>query len=311
MIVVFGSLNADLIMAVKTLPRPGETVLCPRYRVAPGGKGANQAVAAARAGAKVRMFGLLGADEFGDLVLSALGAAGVDVGGVDRAEDPTGCAVVSVDAKGENQIVVASGANRKASAAQVPDTALGPGTTLVLQSEVPMEESAALISRARLAGARTILNAAPAGPVPEPALDQLDLLVVNEIEVEALCQGAGPALSEPEAAGRHLAERFGLSSVVTLGGGGARAFGPRGAWTVDALPITPVDTTGAGDAFVGVLAASLDAGDELPDALRRASVGAGLACLAEGAQTSLPDAAAIDRRMGDLAPARPLGGAQG
>ena len=306
MIVVFGSLNADLIMAVKSLPRPGQTVLCPRYRVAPGGKGANQAAAAARAGAKVRMFGKIGADTFGDLVLAALGAAGVDAGGVDRAEDPTGCAVVSVDAEGENQIVVASGANRKASAAQVPDAALGPEATVVLQSEVPMEENAALIARARRAGARIMLNAAPAGAVPQAALEQLDLLVVNEIEAETLCREAGPALSDLEGAGRHLAESFGLNAVVTLGGGGARAFGPQGAWSVDALKITPVDTTGAGDAFVGVLAAALDAGHELPDALRRASVGAGLACLAEGAQTGLPDAAAIDRRLADLAPARDL-----
>ena len=96
-----------------------------------------------------------------------------------------------------------------------------------------------------------MLNAAPAGAVPQAALEQLDLLVVNEIEAEALCKGAGRALSDPEAAGRHFAESFGLSSVVTLGGGGARAFGPQGAWAVDALEITPVDTTGAGDAFVG------------------------------------------------------------
>ena len=169
-----------------------------------------------------------------------------------------------------------------------------------------MRENAALISRAHRAGARIVLNAAPAGAVPEAALKQLDLLVVNEIEAETLCREAGPVLSDPEAAGRHLAESFGLNAVVTLGGDGARAFGPQGAWSVDALEITPVDTTGAGDAFVGVLAASLNRGDELRDALRRASVGAGLACLAEGAQTSLPDGGKIDRRLGDLAPARPL-----
>ena len=143
--------------------------------------------------------------------------------------------------------------------------------------------------------------------IPLCAVSNFTMMYVL-VEAEALCKRAGRALSDPEAAGRHLAESFGLSSVVTLGGGGARAFGPQGAWAVDALPITPVDTTGAGDAFVGVLAAALDAGHELPDALRRASVRAGLACLAEGAQTGLPDAAAIDRRLADLAPARDLTG---
>lgn len=307
MIVVFGSINADLIMAVNSLPRAGETVLCPSYQVAPGGKGANQAAAAARAGAEVAMFGQVGADGFGDLVVQALADAGVDTGGVLRARAPTACAAIGVDRDGENQIIVASGANLQARADQVPDALLGPETTLVLQLEVPIEEIAALTSRARRRGARIILNAAPAGPAPDAVLAGVDILVVNEIEAEALCQGiGGQGTGGPEAAAKSLAEALGVICAVTLGGEGARAFGPEGAWSVDALPITPVDTTGAGDAFVGVLAASLDCGRRFEQALHRASVGAGLACLAEGAQAALPDGAAIEARLSDLAPARPL-----
>ena len=312
MIVVFGSINADLVMAVETLPRAGETVLCPSYQVAPGGKGANQAAAAARAGAEVAMFGQVGADGFGDLVVQALADAGVDTGVVLRARVPTACAAIGVDRDGENQIIVASGANLQARADQVPDALLGPETTLVLQLEVPIEEIAALTARARRAGARIILNAAPAGPVPEAVLRSLDVLVVNGIEAEALCQGiggqgiGGQGTGGPEAAAMSLAETFGVTCAVTLGGEGARAFGPEGAWSVDALRITPVDTTGAGDAFVGVLAASLDSARRFEQALHRASVGAGLACLAEGAQAALADGAAIDARLPDLAPARPL-----
>jgi len=312
MIVVFGSINADLVMAVETLPRAGETVLCPSYQVAPGGKGANQAAAAARAGAKVAMFGQVGADGFGDLVVQALADAGVDTGGVHRARAPTACAAIGVDKDGENQIIVASGANLQARADQVPDALLGPETTLVLQLEVPIEEIAALTARARRAGARIILNAAPAGPAPEAVLAGVDVLVVNGIEAEALCQGIGGQGIEgqgtggPEAAAMSLAETFGVTCAVTLGSEGARAFGPEGAWSVDALRITPVDTTGAGDAFVGVLAASLDSARRFEQALHRASVGAGLACLAEGAQAALADGAAIDARLPDLAPARPL-----
>jgi ribokinase len=304
MIVVFGSINADLVMAVDSLPRAGETVLCPSYQVVPGGKGANQAAAAARAGAGAAMFGQVGADGFGDLVVQALADAGVDTDGVLRARAPTGCAAIGVDKAGENQIIVASGANLEARADQVPDDLLAPETTLVLQLEVPVGEIARLAARAKGAGTRIILNAAPAGPAPDALLRSVDILVVNEIEAEALY----PGTAGPETAARGLAESLGVICAVTLGPEGARAFGHAGAWTVDALNITPVDTTGAGDAFVGVLAASLDKGCGFEESLHRASVGAGLACLAEGAQTALPDGAMIEARLSDLAPAKRLDG---
>ncbi len=154
MIVVFGSINADLVIEVATLPRPGETVLAPDYRALPGGKGGNQALAAKRAGGEVAMYGCVGHDAFAAIALALLDRDGVDLSGLARSDRATGCAVVCVDPRGDNQIVVASGANRDARMATIPETALGPDTTVVLQLEVDASETAALIGRARASGAR-------------------------------------------------------------------------------------------------------------------------------------------------------------
>lgn len=303
MIVVFGSINVDLVVQVTHLPRPGETVLGPGYRALPGGKGANQAVAAARAGADVRLVGRVGQDAFGDTVTAELAAAGVDLKGVTRDRRPTGCAFISVDLTGQNQIVVATGANAGLRERQVEDALLVPGTLAVLQMEVPLAENWALVTRACARGARILLNAAPAAPIPGLALAALDWLVVNENEAVALAARLGTGGLDAEASGRTLAHALGITTVVTLGAAGAVAFRRDDAWRIAALPIRPIDTTAAGDAFVGTFAAAIDAGVELPEALRRASVAGGLACLKEGAQTSLPDAAAIDAHLGELAPA--------
>jgi ribokinase len=296
-IVVFGSLNIDLVFALDALPRPGETVLTPAYRTLPGGKGANQAVAAARAGARVVMAGCVGDDPFGRLACAALEQSGVDTSLVAMVAAPTGCAAIGVDRRGENAIMVASGANALARAAQVPDALLGRGTTLLLQREVPVEESMRLARRAKAAGCRVVLNLAPAGEAPRSLLENLDLLVLNEHEAAVLLDGAASD-AEPGAA---LAAVLGVVTLVTRGRAGAAAFEPAGiGFAVDALPIEAVDTTGAGDAFVGVLAAALDRGAELGEAMRYASVGGALACLEAGAQSALPTAAAIERRLAEL-----------
>ncbi|MSP81403.1 MAG: ribokinase [Alphaproteobacteria bacterium] len=297
MIVVFGSLNMDLIVAVPALPRAGQTVLAPTYRTAAGGKGANQAVAAARAGAQVRMAGRIGRDAYGDALLECLAADGVDATAVKECDQPTGLALIAVDGAGENQIVVASGANLAAGAAQVPDAWLGPETILVLQLEVPYAENWDLARRARRAGARVVLNAAPAGPVP---IDVFDVLIVNQIEAIQVARHAGLDDRRAPAAARSLSHMSGKTVVVTIGAKGAIACAPDGSWSIGVLPITPVDTTGAGDAFVGAFAAALDAGGDLGSALRRGSVAGGLACLTPGAQPSLPTAAAIAARLGEL-----------
>jgi len=290
MIVVFGSINVDLIVPVPRLPRAGETVLGGDYAVLPGGKGANQALAARRAGAKVVLAGAVGADSFAGIALDLLRGDGVDTRLVRVVEQPTGCAAIMVSSEGENTIAVAPGANASARSDQVPDELLSAGTTLVVQMEVPPCETAMLIKRLRTRGGYSLLNLAPAVPIDIALLEEIDLVVANEGE-------AATTGSDPE----QLARRLRQGLVVTRGAAGALALLRDGIRIeVPALAIKPVDTTGAGDTFVGVLAAALDLGSPLEAALHRASAAAGLACLARGAQTAMPDEAAIAAAVGRL-----------
>lgn len=305
-IVVFGSLNIDVAMHLDRIPQAGETVLGGDYILVPGGKGANQACAAARAAkgsaARVAMAGKVGAGDWGDLALSHLSEAGVDLDAVARGRAPTGCALICVDAKGENAISVASGANLEAEAEQVPDRMLGPGQWLVLQMEVRPEENWRLIARARQRGCKVALNVAPAAPVPQDVLEAIDVLIFNEIEGRMIAAAAGLACDDPIEVGRRLCDVYGLTAVATLGSAGAAAFAPGESWSAEALPVAAVDTTGAGDAFIGSLVVALQAGTDLPEALRRANAAAGITCETRGAQTSFPWAAQIENRMTGLAP---------
>jgi ribokinase len=277
MIVVFGSINVDLVVPVKNLPRPGETVLGPSYKLVAGGKGANQALAASRAGAMTRMVGAVGRDGFADVALADMTAAGVDLSGVVRRSAPTGCAIICVDQAGQNMIAVASGANMKVRESQVADGFLGTRSLIVMQMEVPPAQNWALIARARSSGARLLLNLAPAGALPGLILPALDWLVVNEIEAAMIAAKLGLGREDPGEAGAALAEATGITVVVTLGGQGAVAFAGKQGWEIGALAIKPVDTTGAGDAFVGAFAAALDEGGDLPTALRWGSIAGGRA----------------------------------
>ena len=293
MIIVFGSLNMDLVLTVPSIPRPGETVLCEEYVTKPGGKGCNQAVAAARAGAPTAMVGQVGDDAFGGRLADVLASHDVDTAGILRSGRPTGVAYICVEPSGENAIAVASGANLDAGAGQLARLDLGADSVLVMQMEVPPAENWKAVQRVRAAGGRSILNVAPAAPVPRAALAALDMLVVNEIEAQMIATELGLPTGSSEQAARALSETAGLACVVTLGAAGALAVDDGQLWQVESMTIDPVDTTGAGDAFTGVLAAGIDARLALPDALHRASVGAALACLALGAQESLPSAEAI------------------
>lgn len=306
MIVVFGSINIDIVTQVDALPRAGETVLSDVYNIYPGGKGANTAVAAARAGANTFLYGKVGPDGFADQALAMLRDAGVGLDGVAVSDRPTGCATIWVDSGGENSIVVASGANLDARAAQVPDSVLGPDTLVSLQMEVPVAENWMIVERAQAAGAKVFLNLSPAGMVPEAILRSVDYLVTNEIEAAMLAAELGLDVDQPTRVPRLLAQRYGLNCIVTLGGAGALAFGPDGGFSIPALPIAPIDTTAAGDAFCGGLAAALDNGFGLYDALCRASAGAGLACRIAGAQSSLPDREAIEASLLNLPEGRRL-----
>jgi len=283
MILVFGSINVDLIVPVPHLPEPGETVLGGDYAFLPGGKGGNQALAARRAGAAVILAGAVGMESFADIALDVLRREGVDTRLVRVVAQPTGCAAIMVSGEGENLIAVASGANASVRSDQVDDDLLGARTTLVTQMEVPPGETEILIRRVRARGGRSLLNLAPARAIDPALLEEIDLVVANEGEATAL--GSDPA---------RLALRLRQGLVVTRGAAGSTSFLRDGTRIeVPALPIEPVDTTGAGDTFMGVLAAALDLGSTLEAALRRASAAAGLACLARGAQTAMPHAATI------------------
>ena len=287
MIVVFGSINLDLIFPLPHLPTPGETVLGPSMTIEPGGKGANQAVAAARDGARVIFAGAVGRDALAHDALALLRQSNVDLSRVITADSATGCAAICVDPAGKNLIAVASGANLAARASQVEDALLTAQTTLLLQRETPAEEVAALVARAR--GARIILNLAPAGPMPLETLKALEILVLNEDEAAWLARDLGVSPGAPS-----LHEALGVTIIITLGDAGVQAASKTGALSLSAHKITPIDTTGAGDCFTGVLAAALDCGLPLADALRRANAAAALCCMKPGTQGSMPTRAEID-----------------
>lgn len=283
MILAFGSINLDLIFPLPHLPAPGETVLGPTMTIEPGGKGANQAVAAARDGARVVFAGAVGADALAQDALRLMRVTDMDTTRIAVAEAATGCATICVDPQGRNLIAVASGANLAARATQVEDALLSPATTVLLQMEVPRAETESLIARARAAGCRIVLNLAPAAKLAESALRALDVLVVNEGEAGFLATHLGCAAS---AAALHA--RLGVTVVVTLGETGLEAMAQSGPIRLPAHPIDAIDTTGAGDCFTGVLTSHLDRGATLAQALARANAAAALCCTRAGTQGSMP-----------------------
>jgi len=304
-VMVFGSINLDLILRVPSLPRPGETILGQSLDMLPGGKGANQALAARRSGrSDVRLVGCVGTDAFAAPALALLAEAGVELGAVRRVPGPTGLATIAVAPDGQNQIVVASGANMALAADDAPDAWLDADTVLVLQMETDPGANLAVAARAAERGARIILNVAPAAEVPPAMLDLVDALVMNEEEALAVATACGLPAGTPVMAARYLAAGRKAAVIVTMGAAGAIAFqGPSG-WLVPSLNLRPesvVDTTGAGDAFVGVLAAAIDGGLSFDAALGAASVGGAVACLRAGAQPSMPQAEEIAAGLPHLA----------
>jgi ribokinase len=297
MITVFGSINVDLTFQVAHLPDAGETVLTPSFSQAVGGKGANQAIAAARDGSPVRFVGCVGSDAFGETARRALSEAGIDIGGLATVQGPTGVAAVLVDPQGRNKIVVASGANGALRAQALAGRALSREDLLVLQMESPTAEVEAVIARAAKVGARIILNLAPALPLPLESLRRVNILIVNEHEAATLCAALKLSVAEPAGQLVTLAKTLGNTVILTLGEKGA--IGARGdeRWQVAAMQVVAIDTTGAGDCFVGVLAAALERGQALPRAMQRAAVAASLACTVVGASPSFPAREAIDAAL--------------
>lgn len=293
-VVVLGSANLDLLLPVPDIPAPGETVLAFGMSWAPGGKGANQAVAAARVGARCALLGAVGRDEGGRVLRAALAGAGVDVTGLRDVAAATGLAVVMVAGSGENAIVVAAGANDHVAVGAVDAARIAAADVLLTQLEVPVTVVRAGAAAARAAGTLVLLNAAPARELAADLLALVDLLIVNEHEAAALADR--PAGDPDDLAGRLL----GLvpAVVVTLGAAGAlyrTAAGRRE--HVPAVPARVVDTTAAGDTFCGVLAAELAAGRPVPVAMRWASAAASLGVQTAGAIPSIPDRAAVAARL--------------
>ena len=298
MIVVFGSINADLFFSFAKLPRRGETVLTDSYTFCPGGKGANQAAAAARDGAAVRFVGAVGQDANAAPCLDALEDAGVNISGIRAIEGVTGTAVISVEESGENQILVASGANMKASADWLTDDLLVEGATLLLQMELPQADTEAAIKHARMRGCRVILNDAPFGPLAPEVIADVDILIANEEEAMGLL-GTGAGLESADLA-RGLAGLCRGTGIVTIGAQGVVVASEGQSFHVPALPIQPIDTVGAGDTFCGVLAAALDRGESLLDAVRRAAAASGVICTLPGAQSPELNEARINAALADL-----------
>ena len=300
-VLVVGSANVDLTVALPRLPRPGETVSEGTLLVARGGKGANQAVAARRLGAEVRLVACVGEDASGRDVRQALTDEGIGVEAiVTTAQAATGTALIVVDAEGRNQIAVAPGANRALTVADVDrrDADFAWAEVVVCSLEVPLATARRALECARRHGALTILNPAP---LPERGLDFLDLadyVTPNEGEAARL---TGLPLSDLDGAATVAAAIHALGAahaIVTLGAGGAVAEGGDGRVHVPAFEVTAVDTTGAGDAFNGALAVALAEGQPLAAALRFANAAAALACTRRGAQPSLPTRHEVERFAG-------------
>jgi ribokinase len=293
-VTVLGSLNMDVSVTVPRLPGPGATALGSAARFTPGGKGANQAVAAARLGADVRMVGCVGDDDFGRQLLAALDAEGIDADAVRTVTSvPTGLAMIAVDQAGENLIIVAPGANRQVGPADADKAATNSSDILVISAEIP----APAITRALARPGRKILNLAPA---PENAAElvaaageHLDWLVVNESEAAAVLGRPVDGLADAERAATELTAKGPRHAVVTAGAHGAALAGPDGTRTIEGFKVTAVDTVGAGDTFVGALAIALAAGVPPREALRAAAAAGATAVTRPGAQTAMPRPADI------------------
>ena len=295
-VTVLGSLNTDISLLVPHLPGPGETVLASAAAtIGAGGKGANQAVAAARLGAAVSMVGCCGDDEFGARLRAGLVAEGIGVAGLRAVPGvASGLALITVDPAGENSIAVAGGANGLAGDAEVAGAFAQRCDALVLSAEIPAPVLGAALRRARADGVRTVLNLAP---VPEGAAGLLaerpDWLVVNAQEAAALAGRPGNAPRDEAALGRDIAAALaaglgGGQVVVTLGAAGAALAGPSGTAAVPGFPVTAVDTVGAGDAFVGALAVALAGGLDPAAAVTAACAAGAAAATRRGAQAALP-----------------------
>jgi len=297
-VVVLGSINTDLVVRAAHFPRPGETMHGSDFAMIGGGKGANQATAAARLGASVQFIGAVGVDDFGARRIEELAEAGVNVSGIVRiADSPTGVALITVNAHGENTIIVAAGANWRVTEDDISGTmlAMAAGGLLVAQLELPLETTAAGLARARMAGLTTLLNTAPYKPEARSLLHHVDILVANEVEAGDLAEWASAVTEEngTDVAAR-LRARGPQTVIVTLGAAGVIVATAAQTTLIPAPRVPVVDTTGAGDCFTGALAAALVGGAEMDEAARRAVAAASYSTTIFGATTGMPTTEQLD-----------------
>ncbi len=296
-IAVIGSANVDLVIRAHHAPAPGENVLGDDLRMIPGGKGANQAVAVARLGGRARFIGRVGRDSFGEMLLASLRAAGVETGDAAALADaPTGVALIVIDSHGQNSIVVAPGANRRLTPADIQ--ALRPALekldAILMQLEIPIETVVHAIRLAREINVPVILDAGPALAQPPEEIFRVALLSPNEAEAGALLGCAIRDLKDAEEAGREMLRRGAGAVALKLGSKGALLVTEEECLHVPALAVNVVDTTAAGDAFTAALAVYRAEGLPLPQAVRMANKAGALATTKLGAQPSMPTRAEVD-----------------
>lgn len=292
MIIVFGAINMDLNMQVKNFPKAGETLISRSYSMTPGGKGANQALSAARLGVKTALIGKVGDDGPGIRAQKVLRRNEVITSGVAISEElPTGMAMVLRDHTGENQIIIASGANAEVSADQAPEEILGTGNYVLTQMEVPLEQNAIVMKRAKDNGAKIVFNLAPALEIPKAVLSLADYLIVNQIEARQLGEKMGINIEQSTAKLAYaLAQLGNLTCLITMGAKGSVVVTPKGeGLSMESIKLdNVVDTTGAGDCFCGTFTACLHQGKTLKEALRYATAAAAFSCGKMGTIESYP-----------------------
>src|SRR5258706_8529309 len=296
-ILVVGSLNADLVVRAPRFPQPGETISGEDLQFIPGGKGANQAVAAARLGSSVAMLGRVGKDNFGDFLLDNLKSNNVDSQLVQRDDASTGTAIIVVDSNGQNSIVLSAGANSKVSTADVEHASFLHHKLLLLQLEIPIPTVLSAAQRAHENGLRVILNPAPAKEIPDELIALTDFIIPNETELSLLTSMNVNDIPFIEKAAKSLLERGAKNVIVTLGSKGALVVTNAQITHIDTYKVDVVDTTAAGDAFIGGFATKLLESDNLLLAVRYGCACGALATTKFGAQPSLPTKQEVERLM--------------
>ena len=287
-ILVVGSLNADLVVRAPRFPQPGETISGEDLQVIPGGKGANQAVAVARLGASVSMLGRVGKDNFGDFLLNNLKSNNVDSQLIQRDDASTGTAIIIVDSDGQNSIVLSAGANGKVNDADVNSASFSDYKLLLLQLEIPLQTVLSAAKHAQENGLRVILNPAPAKQLPDELIALADFLIPNETELSLLTNIPINDMNSTEQAARALLEIGAKNVIVTLGSKGALIVTEAQVTHVESYKVNVLDTTAAGDAFIGGFATALLQDQSLEEAVRYGCACGALAATKFGAQPSLP-----------------------